>query len=185
MGPPVSLQGRVALVTGAGRGIGRAIALRLAADGADVAVNDIDAGAASAVAKEVGAAGRRSLAATADVTDRAAVFEMVARTVDILGRLDVMVANAGIAQVKLLIEVTEEDLDRMFRVNVYGVLFCLQAAAEHMAKQGGGKIINGASIAGHQGAAYMGHYSASKFAVVGLTQAAARELGAQGITVNA
>lgn len=181
----MGIEGRVALVTGAGRGIGRAIALRLAGDGADVVVNDVDPDTAAAVAEEVEAAGRRSLVAVADVTDRAAVFAMVAEAVGRLGRLDVMVNNAGVAQVKPLTELTEADLDRMFRVNVFGVVFCIQAAAEQMTKQGGGKIINAASIAGHQGAALLGHYSAAKFAVVGLTQSAAKELGPSGITVNA
>jgi meso-butanediol dehydrogenase/(S,S)-butanediol dehydrogenase/diacetyl reductase len=176
---------RVALVTGAGRGIGRAIALRLAADGFDVAVNDIDEANAGAVAAEVEQAGRRALALPADVGDQDAVFAAVQRTVDELGGLHVAVANAGIAQVKPLLEVTEEDLERILRVNVAGVLWTLQAAARHMIDHGGGKIISAASIAGHQGFDYLGHYSATKFAVVGLTQAAAKELAQHGITVNA
>ncbi|MFN3655602.1 MAG: acetoin reductase [Candidatus Nitrosotenuis sp.] len=177
--------GKIALVTGAGRGIGRAIALRLARDGASVAVNDINQESASVVAKEIESFGRESIAITADVSSREQVFDMVKQTVDRFGRLDVLVSNAGIAQVKFLSELTEEDLDRMFRVNVYGVIYGIQAAAEQMIKQKKGKIINAASIAGHQGFKYLGHYSASKFAVVGLTQAAAQELAPYGITVNA
>jgi meso-butanediol dehydrogenase/(S,S)-butanediol dehydrogenase/diacetyl reductase len=97
-----------------------------------------------------------------------------------------MVANAGIAQVKTLLEVTPEDLQKIFEVNVFGVVYCLQAAAEKMIAQGtGGKIINAASIAGHAGFAYLGHYSATKFAVRALTQSAAKELADKGITVNA
>jgi meso-butanediol dehydrogenase/(S,S)-butanediol dehydrogenase/diacetyl reductase len=181
----MSIEGKVAIVTGAGRGIGRAIALRLAADGADIAVNDVRAGSAEAVAKEVEALGRRAVALPADVSDRDAVFGLVEQTVDALGRLDVMVSNAGIAQVKPLTEVTPDELETLFRVNVFGVIYCLQAATAQMRAQGtGGKIINAASIAGHSGFDYLGAYSATKFGVVGLTQAAAKELAPHGITVN-
>lgn len=180
------MSARVALVTGAGRGIGRAIALRLATDGLAVAVNDLDPGTASAVAEEIESAGGWAVALPADVTDRAAVFDLVAKTADRFGRLDVMVANAGIAQVKTLLEVTPEDLDRIFKVNVYGVVYCMQAAAERfIAQGGGGKIISAASIAGHSGYAFLGHYSATKFGVRALTQAAAKELAEHKITVNA
>ncbi|GAA4081906.1 acetoin reductase [Actinomadura miaoliensis] len=181
----MSIEGKVAVVTGAGRGIGRAIALRLAADGADIAVNDVRAESAQAVAEEIEALGRRAVALPADVSDRDAVFGLVDTTVDALGRLDVMVSNAGIAQVKPLTEVTPDELETLFRVNVFGVIYCLQAAAARMRAQGtGGKIINAASIAGHSGFDYLGAYSATKFGVVGLTQAAAKELAPHGITVN-
>jgi len=174
------------IVTGAGRGIGRGIALRLARDGHDVAVNDIDPNTATAVSKEIAAAGGRTIAVQADVTDRDAVFAMVQRTVEELGSLDVMVANAGIAQVKTLLELTPDDLRRMFDVNVFGVVYCMQAAAEQMIAQGtGGKIINAASIAAHAGFDLLGHYSATKFAVRALTQAGAKELAKSKITVNA
>jgi meso-butanediol dehydrogenase/(S,S)-butanediol dehydrogenase/diacetyl reductase len=174
-----------AIVTGAGRGIGRAIALRLARDGHTVGVNDVNAETAESVAAEITSAGGRAIAVPADVTDRAAVFDMVNRVVEEWGSLDVMVANAGVAQVKTLLELTPDDLQAMFSVNVFGVVYCMQAAAEHMIKQGsGGKIINASSIAGHQASAYLGHYSASKFGVRALTQAAARELAEHRITVN-
>jgi meso-butanediol dehydrogenase/(S,S)-butanediol dehydrogenase/diacetyl reductase len=175
----------VALVTGAGRGIGRAIALRLSDDGHAVAVNDINKDSAEAVAAEIAATGRTGIAVPADVTDRAAVFAMVDRVVDELGSVDVMVSNAGIAQVKTLLELTPEDLRNVFDVNVFGVVYCLQAAAERMIAQGnGGKIINAASIAGHSGFDLLGHYSATKFAVRALTQAGAKELAPHQITVN-
>ena len=174
------------VVTGAGRGIGRGIALRLAKDGHAVAVNDLNKAGAEAVAEEITAAGGRAIADPTDVTDRDGVFAMVDRVADELGSVDVMVANAGIAQVKTLLEVTPEDLATIFGVNVYGVVYCLQAAAEKMIAQGnGGKIINAASIAGHSGFDYLGHYSATKFAVRALTQAAAKELAQHKITVNA
>jgi meso-butanediol dehydrogenase/(S,S)-butanediol dehydrogenase/diacetyl reductase len=175
-----------AVVTGAGRGIGRAIALRLARDGHAVAVNDVDPATAAAVAEEINDGGGRGLAVPADVTDRDAVFALVDRVVGELGSVDVMVANAGIAQVKTVLELTPDDLHTMFSVNVYGVVYCLQAAAEQMIKQGGGgKIINAASIAGHNGFDFLGHYSATKFGVRALTQAAAKELAQHRITVNA
>lgn len=175
-----------ALVTGAGRGIGRAIALRLATDGHAVAVNDVNADAAEAVAKEIGSAGGRAVAVPADVTDRDAVFAMVERTAAELGSVDVMVNNAGIAQVKTLLELTPDDLRTIFDVNVFGVVYGMQAAAERMiAQDTGGKIINAASIAGHAGFDFLGHYSATKFAVRALTQAGAKELARHRITVNA
>ncbi len=175
-----------AVVTGAGRGIGRGIALRLARDGHAVAVNDVNKAGAEEVAAEITAAGGRAIAIAADVTDRDAVFAMVDQVAADLGSVDVMVANAGIAQVKTLLEVTPEDLATIFGVNVYGVVYCLQAAAEKMIAQGtGGKIINAASIAAHSGFNYLGHYSATKFAVRALTQAAAKELAQHRITVNA
>jgi meso-butanediol dehydrogenase / (S,S)-butanediol dehydrogenase / diacetyl reductase len=174
-----------AIVTGAGRGIGRGIALRLARDGHAVAVNDVNKAGAESVAAEIDAAGGRAVAVEADVTDRDAVFAMVDRVATELGGVDVMVANAGIAQVKTLLELTPADLETIFRVNVFGVVYCLQAAAERMIAQGtGGKIINAASIAAHSGFDLLGHYSATKFAVRALTQAAAKELAPHKITVN-
>jgi meso-butanediol dehydrogenase/(S,S)-butanediol dehydrogenase/diacetyl reductase len=175
-----------AIVTGAGRGIGRGIALRLARDGHVVAVNDINKAGAESVTAEITAAGGRAVTVPADVTDRAAVFAMVDRVAAELGSVDVMVANAGVAQVKTILELTPEDLERVFAVNVFGVVYCMQAAAEQMKRQGaGGKIINAASIAAHAGFDLLGHYSATKFAVRALTQAAAKELAPDKITVNA
>ena len=175
-----------AIVTGAGRGIGRGIALRLARDGHAVAVNDVNKATAEAVTAEITEAGGRSIAVPADVTDRAAVFAMVEQVAAEWGGVDVMVANAGVAQVKTILELTPEDLQRVFEVNVFGVVYCLQAAGEQMRRQGrGGKIINAASIAAHSGFDLLGHYSATKFAVRALTQAAAKELAKDKITVNA
>jgi meso-butanediol dehydrogenase / (S,S)-butanediol dehydrogenase / diacetyl reductase len=175
-----------AIVTGAGRGIGREIALRLAKDGHAVAVNDIDKSTAESVAAEIEGAGGRAITVPADVVDRNAVFAMVERTARELASVDVMVANAGVAQVKSLLELTPDDLQTIFSVNVFGVVYCMQAAAEQMIAQGtGGKIINAASIAAHSGFDLLGHYSATKFAVRALTQAAAKELAKHGITVNA
>jgi meso-butanediol dehydrogenase / (S,S)-butanediol dehydrogenase / diacetyl reductase len=179
---------RVALVTGAGRGIGRGIALRLASDGLDVTVNDLEANGEDLeqVAEEIRNAGRRTATVFADVSDPDEVEGMVSRVAEELGQLNVMVANAGIAQVKPLLEVTPEDFDGLMSVNLRGVFLCYQAAARQMIRQGGGgKIIGAASIAAHKGFAMLGHYSASKWAVRGLTQAAAQEWAEYGITVNA
>jgi meso-butanediol dehydrogenase/(S,S)-butanediol dehydrogenase/diacetyl reductase len=177
---------RVAVVTGAGRGIGAAIARRLAGDGLAVVVSDIDPDTARGVAQEITDAGGQAMSTATDVADKDACTSLVAAARERFGSVDVMVSNAGIAQVKTLREVTPDDLQRMLSINVGGVLWCLQAAAEAMIEQGrGGKIINAASIAGHQGFDHLGHYSASKFAVRALTQAAAKELAQHQITVNA
>ena len=127
-----------AIVTGSGRGIGKAIALRLASDGYDVCINDIQANEnlAQEVAKEIEAKGRKSIAVVADVSKRSEVEALVQKSVDTLGPLNTMVANAGIAQVKPLLELTEEDFERMFQVNVFGVHNCYSVAAKQMIKQG-------------------------------------------------
>lgn len=181
----MKLKGKVAIVTGAGRGIGRGIALRLAQDGAEVVVNDINSETVNKVVKEIEALGRKALAIAADVSNGAAVYAMVEQAVAEFGKLDIMVANAGIAQVKQAIEITEEDWDRIFAVNAKGIFLCDQAAAKQMIKQKKGKIINCSSIAGHSGFSLLSSYSATKFAVVGFTQALAKELGPYGINVNA
>ena len=180
------ITGKVALVTGGGQGIGRAIALRLASDGADVAVADLDREKAGAVADEVRALGRKSVALAADVSDRDQDYAAVETAPRELGGFDIMVNNAGIAQVMPLEDVRPEDMALILRVNVGGVVWGIQAAAAKLRALGhGGKIINAASAAGHDGAAMLGVYSATKFAVRGLTQAAAQELARFGITVNA
>ncbi|WP_315770149.1 acetoin reductase [Rhodococcoides kroppenstedtii] len=182
----MSIDGQVALVTGAGRGIGRAIALRLARDGADVALLDVHADTLDAVADEVRDLGRRAVTVTADVGDRGQVADAVDRTVAELGGLDIMVNNAGIALVGPLSEMTEEQVARIWRVNVDGVLWGIQAAAASFRARGvRGRIVNASSIAGHDGFEMLGVYSATKFAVRGLTQAAAKEYASAGITVNA
>ncbi len=180
------LDGKVAIVTGGARGIGRAIALRLAEDGAAVAVADLNEEGAAGVAGEISGAGGRALAARVDVTDAQSTQELVARTARELGRLDVMVANAGIIQVKPFLDLTVDDWEGTFAVNVRGVFLSLQAAARQLIQQGeGGRLLATASIAAKMGAPYQAHYQASKSAVVGLVRSAAWELGKHGITVNA
>ncbi|MFF7708991.1 acetoin reductase [Pseudomonas sp. NPDC007930] len=176
---------RVALVTGAGQGIGRAIALRLAGDGFDLALADVKADKLDQVAGEVRALGRRSEVISCDVADREQVLAAVAQARKGLGALNVMVNNAGIAQVAPLLDARLDDVRRILGINLEGVLWGIQAAAEAFRAQGGGgKIINACSIAGHEGYPLLGVYCATKFAVRALTQAAAKELAHDGITVN-
>lgn len=174
------------LVTGAGQGIGRAIALRLANDGHDIALADLNEDKITSVAEEVRRTGSKATTFVADVSDRDQVFAAVEHTHEALGGFDVIVNNAGIAQVAPLDDVRPEDVAKIWAVNVDGVLWGIQAAAAKFKAQGSkGKIINASSIAGHDGFAMLGVYSATKFAVRALTQAAAKEYAAEGITVNA
>ena len=180
------LAGKVALVTGAGRGIGRGIALRLARDGAAVALVDITPDGINDVAEEVAEIGPNATTFVADVSKRGEVYDAVEHAAEQLGGLDIMVNNAGIALVGPIAEVTPEEAARLWSINVDGVLWGIQAAAAKFRELGRpGKIINASSIAGHDGFEMLGVYSASKFAVRGLTQAAAKEYGSDGITVNA
>jgi meso-butanediol dehydrogenase/(S,S)-butanediol dehydrogenase/diacetyl reductase len=182
----MTIKGKVALVTGAGQGIGRAIALRLARDGADIAVVDVNDAKTKAVAEEVTKLGRKATTYKADVTRREEVFAAVDHAEKTLGGFDIMVNNAGIAQVQPLLDVTPEEAERILKVNVEGVLWGIQAAAKKLkSRKRKGKIISASSIAGHDGFGMLGVYSATKFAVRALTQAAARELASDGITVNA
>lgn len=180
------LEGKVALVTGAGQGIGRAIALRLASDGADIAIVDMNEAKMSDVAGEVRDRGRKATTFKADVSKRDDVYAAIENAEKVLGGFDIMVNNAGIAQVQPIADVTQDELDRIMTINVGGVLWGIQAAAKKFKqRKQKGKIISASSIAGHDGFAMLGAYSASKFAVRALTQAAAKEYASDGITVNA
>lgn len=179
------LAGKSCIVTGAGRGVGRGIAIRLAQEGASVCIADVDAASAESVAREIEEQGGTALACACDVVDRASIKGMIGATVEAFGRLDVIFNNAGVSEVKLFLDIEEDDWHRIMNVNGLGVLMCMQEAARVMIDRGeGGKIINTASIAGKQGYPPNPHYCASKFAVVGLTQAGARTFGKHGITVN-
>jgi len=178
---------RTAIVTGSARGIGKAIAIRLAGDGFDVCINDISANQAGIdeTVKEIQALGRSAYGHIADVSKLSEVEGLISASVEKLGPLNVMIANAGIAQVKALLDLTEEDVKRMFEVNVFGVFNCYSAGARQMIKQGGGgKLIGCASIVAFKPFAMLSHYSASKFAVRGFTQAFAMEMAEHKITVN-
>jgi len=182
-----NLNGKVAIVTGAARGIGRAIALRLADEGADVAVVDVDHAGATAVAAEVEARGRRAIPLKVNVTKADEVDEMVRRIVEALGRIDILVNNAGIQVIAYLQDTKEEDWDRIFDVNVKAMWLCTRAVAAQLIKQGqGGRIINASSRAGKVASALpIGAYVTTKHAVIGLTRAFALELAPYQITVNA
>ncbi|KAJ7444590.1 NAD-binding protein [Mycena galericulata] len=180
----------VALVTGAGQGIGKAIALRLAEDGFAVAVNDLARNSTNLLIVEqaIKDQGGETLVCIADVTVEEEVQNMVAHVVEHFpsGRLDVMVANAGVAKWCPIIETTADEWDTVMSVNARGTFFCYKYAALQMIKQGcGGRIIGAASICAKKGVPSLGAYCASKFAIRGLTQAAAQEFGQHGITVNA
>ena len=182
----MTLQGKVALVTGAARGIGRGIALRLARDGADVALVDVHPDGIETVAGEIAEIGCKSTTFVADVSDRDQVFAAVEHAASALGGFDIMVNNAGIALVGPISEVTPSEVEKLWAINVNGVLWGIQAAVAKLKELGhGGRVINASSIAGHDGFAMLGPYSATKFAVRALTQAAAKEHAADGITVNA
>lgn len=192
---------KVALVTGAGgrNGIGRAIATRLAKEGADVAVNDISEQPYSAedpewrglpdVVREIEAMGQRAISIVADVSNAKQVNDMVETTISHFGRIDILVNNAGTIAGKdrvPVVDLAEADWDRVQNVNIKGVFLCCQAVARKLiAQDSGGKIINISSVRGKQGAACYAAYSASKFAVIGLTQSLAHELAPYNINVNA
>lgn len=182
----MELKGKVAIVTGGGQGIGRACALKLAAAGADVAAVDINDETAASTAAAIEAMGRRGLAIKADLGEVAEIDRMVDETVAALGRLDIIVNNAGVTRRADIMELTEEDWDRIYRVNAKGVFFCVQRAAREMIKQDGGRIINIASIAGK---GFIGTsnaiYAGSKGAVLAMTKTAAQQLGRYNINVNA
>jgi len=182
----MTLVDRVAIVTGAGNGIGKATALALARAGAHVAAVDVDAGSAKATADAVTAVGPRSLALDTDVGDLAAIDRMVQRVVATFHRIDVLVNNAGVTRRAYIMDLTEQDWDRIMRVNAKGVFFCLQRVAREMIPRRSGVIVNIASIAGK---GYAGTsnaiYAASKGSVISLTRTAALQLARHDINVNA
>lgn len=179
------LSGKTAYVTGAARGIGRGIALALAREGADVVISDTRADACETVAEEVRALGRRSAAIGADVTLAADVTRLMQKITATMGRLDIAVNNAGVVSASPLTDLEEAEWDRVMDINAKGTFLCCRAALPLLRAAGGGKIINVASIAGKEGFAQLAHYSASKFAVVGFTNALAKEVAHENITVNA
>ncbi|KAG2365962.1 NAD(P)-binding protein [Suillus spraguei] len=184
----LTIQPRVALITGAAQGIGHAIALRLAEDGLNIAIVDLASQRTNLdnVAEEVRAKGRRCIVLECDVSQEEEVQRMVQATENEFGGLDVMVANAGRHLMKTIVDCTLTDFDNIFDTNVRGVFLCLRAAAQVMIKRGrGGKIISASSVAGKKGAGMNSFYCASKAAVRSFTQSLAMELGPHGITVNA
>lgn len=177
---------RVAFVTGAGEGIGAAVARAFARSGCAVAVNDLDAGRAEAVVGEITAAGGRGLALAGDVADVTRVRAMVSETVAAFGRLDIAVANAGITQYGDFFEITPEGFDRLTGVNLRGTFFTVQAAAAQMRVQGGGgRIVLTSSVTGHQAVPYLSAYGMTKAALEMLAKNLVIELSPHGITINA
>lgn len=181
----MELIGKIALVTGAAQGIGRAIALLLAEQGADVIVSDINLEKARETAQEIEARGRRALAIQANVAIPAEVEQMVETIIEQFGRIDILVNNAGITRDRLILRMTEEDWDVVLDVNLKGTFNCTKAALRHMTKQRSGKIVNIASVSGEMGNPGQANYAASKAGVIGFTKTIAREFAARGINVNA
>lgn len=175
---------RVAVVTGGASGIGRGVALRLAADGHHVAVLDRDGAGAEAVAAELAAAGAKAVACAVDVADRAAVDQAFARVRAELGPVGILVTSAGIESFQALSDITAESWDRIIAVNLTGTFACAQAAVPDLVAAGWGRIVTISSSSAQSGAPNMAHYAASKGGVIGLTKALAVELARQGVTAN-
>lgn len=176
------LEGQVAVVTGSGQGIGKAIALRLAAEGADIGIIDINSKNGEATGKEIRDLKRRAVSTAADVANFGAVEAAMNEIVDALGRLDVLVNNAGTEKRAPFLEITPDDWRRQLDVNLSGTFYCSQVAAREMAKRRYGRIVNLSSVAGLIGPIDLAAYGAAKAGIVGLTRAAALDLADFGIT---
>ncbi|MBU7005482.1 3-oxoacyl-[acyl-carrier-protein] reductase [Phosphitispora fastidiosa] len=179
------LRGKTALVTGAGRGIGRTIALRLAESGADVAVVDLSQESVAEVAAEIRNLGQRALELSGNVTVADEVDNFVKKAVAEFGRIDILVNNAGITRDTLLLRMKEEDWDTVLNVNLKGTFLCTKAVSRIMMKQRYGRIVSISSVIGLMGNAGQANYGASKAGIIGFSKSVARELGSRGITCNA
>ena len=178
-------KGKIAVITGASRGIGRSIALALAAEGAKIVAVDLDLAATETVVEELKALGAEALAVVGNVTVAADAEKMIDEAVRSFGRVDILVNNAGITRDGLLVRMKEEDWDAVLTVNLKGAFLCTKAVSRVMTKQRFGRIINIASIVGQMGNAGQANYCASKAGLIGLTKSNARELAKRNITVNA
>jgi 3-oxoacyl-[acyl-carrier protein] reductase len=181
----LELKGKVALVTGAAQGIGRAVALLLGQKGADIVVSDINLEKAQETAKEIETLGRRAMAMKVDVANFGDVERMAQAVIEKFGRIDILINNAGIARDKLILRMTEEDWDAVLAINLKGTFNCTKAVVRHMSKQRSGKIVNIASVVGEMGNAGQANYAASKAGVIGFTKTIAREFAQRGININA
>jgi len=179
------LKGKVALITGGARGIGKSIGLLFAKEGADITVADVNLEEAQKTAAEIEALGVKSLALAMDVTDYAKVEEAVNKILDKLGKVDILVNNAGITKDNLILRMSQAEWDAVLGVNLKGSFNCLKAVSRSMLKQHSGKIINVASIIGIVGNAGQANYSASKAGIIALTKSAAKEFSSRNINVNA
>ncbi len=176
---------RVAIVTGSARGIGKAIAVKLAQEGHNIVISDILEEAAQATAKEIEALGVKTLAIVADVSKAEDAEKLIKQTVETFGQLDVLVNNAGVTRDNLAIRMSEAEWDMVLNINLKGTFLCSQQAAKVMMKKRFGRIVNIASVSGILGTAGQANYASSKAGVIALTKAYARELGPRNITVNA
>ncbi|MGE5707499.1 MAG: 3-oxoacyl-[acyl-carrier-protein] reductase [Bacteroidota bacterium] len=181
----MNVNGKVIVITGAGRGIGKAAAKTLAEKGAKVVACDRDFEAVQGVEQEIKAAGGEAVGMMVDVTNRTQIDEMVNTTVEKFGRIDVLINNAGITQDSTLVKMTPEQFDRVIDINLKGVFHCTQAVVPQMIKQGKGKIINTSSVVGLYGNFGQTNYVATKAGVIGMTKTWAKELARKGITSNA
>jgi len=181
----LELLGKVALVTGAAQGIGKAIALLLAEKGADVVVSDINIEKAQETAREIEEKGRKSMALKVNVADPDEVEHMVETIIEKFSRIDILVNNAGITRDKLLLRMSSEDWDAVLDVNLKGVFNCTKSVIKYMSKQRSGKIVNIASVVGLMGNVGQANYAASKAGVIGFTKTVAREFAQRGININA
>ena len=181
----MKLEGRVAFVTGAAQGIGRAIALALAEDGADLALGDLNLEKLEATAREVEGLGRKALALHLDVSSSDSVQAAVAKTLETWGKIDILVNNAGITKDNLVLRKKPQDWDAVLGVNLNGAFHCIRTVLPGMVKQRYGRIVNIASVVAQSGNPGQANYIASKAGVIGLTKAVASEVGSRNITVNA
>ena len=183
----MDLSNKVAIVTGSARGIGKAIAIKLAEVGADVVVNDIAAAAEAleSTANEIRALNRKALAVTADVSSAPDVTRLIDTAASTMGRIDILVNNAGVTRDQLLMRMTDEDWDTVLNIDLKSVFLCTRAVLRHMMKQRWGRIVSIASVVGMMGNAGQANYAAAKAGVIGLTKSIAKEVGSRGITANA
>lgn len=181
----MSLEGKVALITGSAQGIGKAIAMTLVGQGADCIITDVNLDAAEETAREISALGRRAVALRGNVADADDVAAVVKGSMEAMGKIDILVNNAGITRDGLIMRMKDEDWDLVLDINLKGAFLCTRAVARPMMKQRSGRIINIASIVGAMGNAGQANYSASKAGLIGLTKTVAREMASRGITCNA